>query len=67
MAEMRFNGEMLFMYADRTAIRALFNKKTGVIVQFDTVQPVLPDMTEADLEELRQEIRDKSGRPTDAA
>lgn len=67
MAEMRFNGEMLFMYADGTATRALFNKKTGVIVQFDTVQPVLPDMTEADLEELRQEIRDKSGRPTDAA
>lgn len=60
MAEMRFNGEMLFMYDDGTATRALFNKKTGVIVQLDTVQPALPSMTKSDIEQLRREVRDQS-------
>ena len=45
---LKFTGEMLFMADGKAHTRALFNPKTGFILEFDSVEPELPDATNAD-------------------
>ena len=44
--KVKFTGEMLFLADGKPHTRALFNPKTGVVLEFDSVKPALPDVAD---------------------
>ena len=44
--KVKLSGEMLFIHDSGEVTRALFNPQTGVILEFDSVERSLPDVTD---------------------